>query len=94
MPVPWDDHQEQQLWGSLPAPSRQAVLAAEGRARKVTQAPWRSLEDESSMSLRHEVTSGYISRWSTKQSCLAKVGSWDCLRRGCHSGQRRFITDC
>jgi hypothetical protein len=43
MPIPWDDCQEQQQWSQLEA-RRQAVFAAEGRAGKVIQAPWRSPE--------------------------------------------------
>ena len=45
MPVPWDDQQEQQQLWHQPEPRRQAVCAAEARARDVTQLPWSSLED-------------------------------------------------
>lgn len=45
MPVPWDAPRTAAVGWSHPQPRRQTVCAAEGRAREVTQAPWRNPGD-------------------------------------------------
>lgn len=45
MVVPCDDHQEEQQWSRLSQSLENKLCVTEGRARKMTRAPWRSPED-------------------------------------------------